>query len=389
MREFDQHIRFYKDQEGIMKYICKNCGKLHETNTRLWRCECGGAFWLKREEKVRFTKADIKQNEYSMWRYEKAYPMKKADLAASFGEGLTPLVEETWDGMKVWFKNDSLMPTGSFKDRGVVMLVNSLAAKGVTKITEDSSGNAGASVSAYAAKAGIECNVYVPASTSEGKVTQVIASGAKLHKIPGLRDRAAEAAQSGAEGVYASHNWNPYFVEGVKSMAYEIWEQSGFTAPDNIVVPTGNGSIPCGLEQGFRELMESGEIDHMPRICGVQPENCNPIYRKFHGEADEFEASATIAEGIALKFSSHRDEVVEAVRRSEGTMVSVTEDEILQALKKIMKKGFYIEPTSCATFAGATSLIKDGFIKQDQKTVIVISGNGLKASEKIFHYLQQ
>lgn len=372
-----------------MKYVCKKCGKEYETNTTLWRCECGGAFWLKREEKVRFTKEDIKQDEYSMWRYEKAYPMRKADLAATFGEGLTPLAEETWDGAKVWFKNDALMPTGSFKDRGVVMLINNLAAKGVTRITEDSSGNAGASVSAYAAKAGIECNVYVPASTSEGKVTQVIASGAKLHKIPGLRDRAAEAAQSGAEGVYASHNWNPYFVEGVKSMAYEIWEQLGFTVPDNIVCPTGNGSIPLGLEQGFSELLESGEVDHLPRIYGVQPQNCNPIYRKFYGEADEFEASATIAEGIALKFSSHRDEVVEAVRKTDGRMVSVEESEILQALKKITKKGYYIEPTSCATFAGATKLIGDGVIGKEQKTVIVISGNGLKASEKIFHYLQQ
>ena len=148
-------------------------------------------------------------------------------------------------------------------------------------------------------------------------------------------------------------------------------------------------SIPLGLEQGFNELMESGEIDHLPKIYGVQPRNCNPIYRKFCGEADEFEAAATIAEGIALKFSSHRDEVVEAIKKTCGGMVSVEEREILQALKTITKKGYYIEPTSCATFAGATKLIGDGVIGKEQKTVIIISGNGLKASEKIFHYLQQ
>lgn len=372
-----------------MKFVCRKCGKVYDVTTELWRCECGGAFWLEREEPIHFTKADIKADEFSMWRYEKAYPMKKADLKATFDEGLTPLVEETWDGAKVWFKNDSLMPTGSFKDRGVVMLINSFAAKGITKITEDSSGNAGASVASYAAKAGIECNVYVPASTSEGKVTQVIASGARLHKISGLRDRAAEAAQSGAEGVYASHNWNPYFIEGVKSMAYEIWEQYGFDIPDNIVCPTGNGSIPAALEQGFSELMESGEINHLPRIYGVQPENCNPIYRKFYNEPDEFEVIATIAEGIALKFSSHRDEVVEAIKKTNGKMVAVTEDEILTALKKITQKGYYIEPTSCAAFAGATKLLESGTISKNDNTVIVISGSGLKASEKIFHYLQQ
>ena len=372
-----------------MKYVCSKCGKEYATDTDLWRCECGGAFWLKREEKVSFTKEDIKTDEFSMWRYEKAYPMKKKDLVATFGEGLTPLVPEEWDGVPVWLKNEALMPTGSFKDRGVVMLINSLAARGVDKITEDSSGNAGASVSSYAAKAGIECNVFVPASTSEGKVTQVIAAGARIHKIPGLRLKAAEAAQSGAEGVYASHNWNPYFVEGVKSMAYEIWEQSGFTAPDNIVCPAGNGSIPLGLEQGFRDLLENGQVDHLPKIFGVQPENCNPIYRKFYGKDDNFEATATIVEGIALSFSSHRDEVVKAVRNTNGKMVSVSEDEILKALRRIMKKGYYIEPTSCAAFAGASQLIQAGDLAQGEKTVIVISGNGLKASEKILHYLQQ
>lgn len=372
-----------------MKYLCRKCGKEYETDTMHWKCGCGGSLWLEREEPVRFTKADIRTDEFSMWRYEKAYPMKKADLSATFGEGLTPLIEENWEGAKVWLKNDALMPTGSFKDRGVVMLINSLAAKRIRKISEDSSGNAGASVAAYAAKAGIECNVYVPAGTSEGKVTQVIAAGAKLHKVFGPRDRAAEAAQSGAEGVYASHNWNPYFVEGIKSMAYEIWEQLGFMAPEHIICPIGNGSIALGLEQGFRELIQNGEISRLPKIYGVQPENCNPIYRKFHNENGEFDAVETMAEGIALKFSSRCDEVAEAVKKTGGSMVAVREDEILTAMKKISRKGYYMEPTSCAAFAGASKLIKEDVIGNNEMIVIVITGSGLKANEKIFHYLQQ
>lgn len=371
-----------------MKYVCRKCHKVYEEGCKEWRCSCGGSLWLDRE-KVQFTRDDIRKDDYSMWRYEKAYPIKKEELTSTLGEGLTPLLKDNWNGQAVYIKNDALMPTGSFKDRGVVMMINNMAARGINKITEDSSGNAGASVATYAAKAGIECNIYVPASTSEGKVTQVIAAGAKLHKIPGLRDRAAEAAQTGAEGVYASHNWNPYFVEGVKSMAYEIWEQLGFKAPDNIVCPTGNGSIALGLEQGFSELLANGEVEHLPRIFGVQPENCNPIYRKFHGESNEFEATATIAEGIALKFSSKRDEVVEAVQKSNGEMVAVAESEILAALKQVCAKGYYIEPTSCATFAGASKLMNAGKIDPNQTTVIVISGNGLKASEKIAHYLNQ
>lgn len=370
-----------------MKYICRQCHKVYEEGCAEWKCSCGGSLWLDREAVV-FHRDDIRKDEYTMWRYEKAYPLKKADLVTTLGEGLSPLVQDTWQGTPVYIKNDAVMPTGSFKDRGIVMMVNNMASRGITRITEDSSGNAGASVSIYAARAGIACNIYAPASTSEGKVAQVIAAGAQLHKVPGLRERAAEAAQSGAEGIYASHNWNPYFVEGVKSMAYEIWEQMGFAAPDNVICPAGNGSIVLGLAQGFSELLNSGEISRLPRIFGVQPENCNPLYRQFTGETEPFHAVATVAEGIATEFPSKRGEVMEAIGRSGGELLSVTEDEILAALKQVCAKGYFTEPTSSAAFAGASKLIASGTVKPEEATVIVISGNGLKASEKILQYLR-
>lgn len=370
-----------------MKYVCRTCGRVYEEGCAEWRCACGGSLWLDREP-VEFHRSDIRTEEYSMWRYEKAYPMKKAELRATLGEGLTPLTQDTWDGVPVWMKNDALMPTGSFKDRGVVLMINNMASRGIEKITEDSSGNAGAVVAIYAAKAGIACSIYVPANTSGGKVAQVIASGAALHKIPGLRERAAEAAQAGTEGVYASHNWNPYFVEGVKSMAYEIWEQLGFSAPDNIICPTGNGSIALGLAQGFSELLANGEVAHLPRLFPVQPENCNPIWRKFWNVDTPFEAKETVAEGIALEHPSKCREVVEAVRRSQGELVSVTEEEILTALKQACRKGYFVEPTSSAAFAGTSKLIAAGKISAGETTVIVISGNGLKAGDKIIQYLQ-
>lgn len=322
-----------------------------------------------------------------MWRYDKAYPIKGEDLVSAFGEGMTPLSKDEWDTFGIYIKNDALMPTGSFKDRGVVMMINSLALKGVKTITEDSSGNAGASVTEYAAKAGIDCNIYVPEGTSEGKVAQVKCSGASLHQIPGPRENTALAAQSVIEGVYASHNWNPYFIEGVKSMAYEIWEQLGYSAPDNIVCPVGNGSIALGLIQGFQELLSSSEVSYLPRIYGVQPHNCNTIYRKFHGKAEDFDAQPTIAEGIALKFSSKCDEVVEAIRISKGEMVEVREEEIIEALQKINRKGYFIEPTSAAAFAGMSQLIDQNKIDRDETTVVVISGNGLKAIDKIMDYI--
>lgn len=369
-----------------MNYFCKKCGHKYDDNFLGWKCDCGGSLWLDRE--VSFNRKDIRINDFSLWRYDKAYPLKSEDLVSTFGEGMTPLSKDEWDTFAIYIKNDALMPTGSFKDRGVAMMINHLALKRVKKITEDSSGNAGASVAEYAAKAGIECNIYVPEGTSEGKVAQVKCSGASLHQIPGSRDKTALAAQSGIEGVYASHNWNPYFIEGVKSMAYEIWEQLGYSAPDNIVCPVGNGSIALGLFQGFQKLLYNSEVSHLPKIYGVQPHNCNTIYRKFHGQDEEFEAEPTIAEGIALKFSSKCGEVVEVIRCSKGELIEVTEEEIIKALQKISKKGYFIEPTSSAAFAGMSQLIEQKKIEKYELTVVIISGNGLKASDKILYLLK-
>lgn len=368
-----------------MGYTCKKCGKSYSGDFEGWRCECGGSLWLDRE--VKFSRSDIRENDFSLWRYDKAYPIKRKELLATFGEGLTPLTQEVWDGYSIYLKNDSLMPTGSFKDRGVSMMINHLALKGVNKITEDSSGNAGASVAEYAAKAGMECNIFVPQGTSEGKVAQVISSGAKLHKILGPREKTAQAAQSFTGGVYASHNWNPYFIEGVKSIAYEIWEQLGFTVADNIICPVGNGSIALGIYQGFRELLRNSEVNKLPKIYGVEPHNSNAIYRSFHGLDENFSAEPTIAEGIALRFSSKSNEVVEAVRNSKGQMLEATEGEIVEGLKKVSRMGYFIEPTSAAAFAGLSGLISQGILKKDEKTVVIISGNGLKASDRILQLM--
>lgn len=370
-----------------MVYLCKSCGKKYDERFKGWRCECGEALWLNRE--VKFNRNDIRLNDFTQWRYDKAYPIKKEELISTFGEGMTPLVKETWDDSNIYIKNEAIMPTGSFKDRGVSMMINHLAIQGVNKITEDSSGNAGASVAEYAAKAGMECSIYVPEGTSEGKVGQVISSGATIHQIPGPREATALAAQSAIDGVYASHNWNPYFIEGVKSIAYEIWEQLNFTAPDNIVVPSGNGSLPIAIEQGFRELLLNGEVDSIPKIYGIQAQNCNPVYRKFHGLPEEFDAKATMGEGIALKFSSHIEEVILAIRSSKGDMLDVTEDEILEGLKKMLKKGYFIEPTSATAFAGVTKLINEKKINPKDTTVVIVSGNGLKASDKILKYISE
>lgn len=365
-----------------MKYTCKCCGRVYLELPKELRCGCGASLWM--EYPHRLKKQDIIQNDFSMWRYEAALPMKKAECAVTLGEGLTPLLKETWNGHEIWIKNESAEPTGSFKDRGIALSINDAMRRGCIHIAEDSSGNAGASTAAYAARAGIQCDIYVPASTSEGKVGQIIAHGANIRKVEGNRIRTAEAAQSGENGaLYIGHNWYPAFVEGIKTVAYEIWEQMDFRAPDVFLCAAGNGSMVLGAYLGFRDLLDSGEIEKMPRIYGVQASSCNPISRLFRGESVDFAQRETIAEGIALYRSSKAQETVTAIRQSGGTMIDVDENEITCALRQLVRKGLFAEPTSAAAFAGLTKLQEQGEIKKNERVAITLSGNGLKAIEKI------
>src|SRR5207244_10640056 len=170
----------------------------------------------------------------------------------SLGEGWTPLVLRDWQGANVHFKLESQMPTGSFKDRGTAVMLNHLLEVGVGPIHEDSSGNAGASLATYAAAAGLPCRIYVPATAPRAKIVQIAAAGAEVRAIPGSRQAVTEAALAATgESFYASHNWHPYFIEGTKTLAYELWEQLGFAVPDNILVPTGYGSNILGLDRGL------------------------------------------------------------------------------------------------------------------------------------------
>jgi threonine synthase len=193
------------------------------------------------------------------------------------------------------------------------------------------------------------------------------------------------------EIFYASHNWQPFFVEGTKTLAYELWEQLDFRAPDSVVVPLGYGSNVLGCERGFAELLRRGEIDRMPRIFGVQAENCAPYYAAYRSGGETLvatEVSPTIAEGIASSKPTRVAEVLRAVRSSGGAIVAVSEAEIVAALGQLAHMGLYVEPTSAAAAAGLTRLVAAGAIDQREVTVLVLTGTGLKASERIGQLLK-
>jgi threonine synthase len=317
----------------------------------------------------------------SIWRYAAALPFAPA-APISMGEGCTPLIEHALAGATALLKCEWFMPTGSFKDRGASVMLSLLRDQGVTAVLEDSSGNGGAAVSAYAAAGGMAATIFVPASTSPAKTVQSRATGAAIELIPGSRQDCADAAlNKSAEIFYASHNWHPFFLEGTKTLAYELWEDLAFAAPDNVVIPCGAGSNVLGCWLGFSELKRAGQVAKLPRLFAAQPANCGPIARAALG-LPAAEAKPTIAEGTAIAQPIRLPECLTALRESEGGAVLVEEAEIAQASLTLARRGVYVEPTCAQAAAAFGKLLAAGRIAARETTVVVLTGTGLKSTPR-------
>lgn len=321
----------------------------------------------------------------SQWRYRAALPNPLAHIEpVTLGEGRTPLITRTFDGIDVGLKVESMNPTGSFKDRGVSVMVTAVRHQGIDRVLEDSSGNGGSSVAAYCAAAGIEANILVPAATSSNKIIQSRLHGANIELVSGTRQAVAEEAVRRAETCfYASHNWHPYFLQGIKLIAYEIWEDLGFRAPTAVLVPAGAGSLVLGCAIGFGELHRAGAIDRLPRILVSQPRNCCPLVtamEQARQEVLEQSWSTTAAEGTAIAKPVRDREVLQAIRSSGGAAVAVPEDELLPAVGELARLGLFVEPTSAQVLPALRRLRTAGVIDTADTIIAVLTGSGLKAS---------
>jgi threonine synthase len=365
-------------------YLCPACGRREPDDALVWLCPCGSH--LNYDGAPLLRRADIRTAEHSMWRYDAGLPIKQADAVAYFGEGMTPLLPGLRDAAPFLLKIEYLMPSGSFKDRGTAVLANALLKMGVHEVVEDSSGNAGASLACYAARAGLDCEVYTPASTSAGKLAQITAHGATLVRVPGSRDDTSKAVLEAAERrFYASHNWQPLFVEGMKTLGWELWEQLGFKAPDALVVAVGLGSSLLGSFYAFRGLVEAGEIEKMPRLYAAQAATTAPIHAAFQAGADDIAGvvpGASVAEGVATGRPIRRREILTALRESGGDTATATEDEILTAQRDLATEGLYVEPTAALALAAARNLLASGHLRPNETNVVMLGGSGLKQSPK-------
>ncbi|HLE52617.1 MAG TPA: pyridoxal-phosphate dependent enzyme [Anaerolineales bacterium] len=316
------------------------------------------------------------------WRYRHTFGLTPGAPVISLGEGNTPLVWGEVEGQKVAFKLEYLNPTGSFKDRGSAVLISFLEARGVNEAVEDSSGNAGASFAAYAARAGLKGRVFVPASASGPKRAQISAYGAEIVAIPGPRSNAAEAVlhevQRGT--VYASHAYLPFGLVGYATVAYELVEQLG-GVPGTVLAPVGHGSLLLGLGRGFVSLIRAGVIDQLPRLVGVQALACAPIWAISvygHSGVSRVEEGETLAEGIRVRFPVRGEALLRMVEESQGTFLAVAEADIFPGRDQLARQGFYVEPTSAVVWQAMKNLAG----KMPEPIAVVLTGTGLKYSSQ-------
>ena len=375
----------------IPGYICPRDGRTSAAAELVWRCPSCGSPW-----DLAFTASGVDHGALagrspSLWRYAEALPL--SDPVISFGEGRTPLVPIS---ARLAVKLDFLMPTLSFKDRGAAMLLEAAHRIEPDLVIADSSGNAGTAVAAYAARAGLPCTIFVPAATSAKKVEQIRAHGAEVMVIDGDREATARAAQAAADRAgtfYASHVYNPYFLHGTKTYAYELWEDLGRRLPEVLVVPVGNGTLVLGVALAVAELVDHGLIDRTPPIVAVQAEGVSPLARARAAGLSEvptgYATSAeTIAEGIAVAEPARSAQILAAIDNSGGDIVTVTDAEVRAAQRDLAGRGFYVEATAAACWAAVRqaesahdrqdrSQLGRGLLR-DRETVVPLCGAGLK-----------
>ena len=358
--------------------VCIECENQHDADMLTLHCvRCGSPL------DVEYKDADRHSIE---WHGVKMpVPFHSDSLIATMGEGHTPVVplprvSEAIGAWNVFGKLELMNPTGSFKDRGAATMLSVAVEQGVCEVVEDSSGNAGAAVAAYAARVGIEAHIFAPATAPRAKTSQIQVYGAEMHPVPGPREASTEAAlqyQREHGTVYASHNLSPFFLEGVKTFAYEVAAQMS-PAPDHILIPVGNGSLLIGAWKGYKELLSAGVVKRTPKLHAIQANAVRPIAAQFAGERWTAGGS-TVAGGISVGSPPRKYQVIRAISDTGGVAISVSDESILRwQVFLASSEGIFAEPTSAAALAGLEKLIGSGTIGPDDTALVAITGFGLK-----------
>jgi threonine synthase len=347
--------------------VCPACDRTYADR---WRCRCGEPLDFRSTPRPDDPAPDFSafDSRRGLWAFEAFLPVSPG---VTLSEGFTPLVDApAWDAA---FKLEYVSPTGSFKDRGAATVVSRAIECGADRVIEDSSGNAGAAIAAYAARAGLDADIYVPASVADAKRRAIEAVGARVVDIDGDRETVAAACRNVVEagaGWYASHAWNPAFFAGTATFGLELGAQRDWSMPDAVVVPLGHGTLLLGAYRGFRALADAGWTDGVPRLLAVQAAGYAPV------AGDTGAATNDLADGIRVREPVRRAEIVDAIDATGGDAITVSTDDVRRAHTALRAEGFDVEPTASAAVAGLRRYRQQGVLDPDADVVVPLTGRG-------------
>ncbi|MDA8277406.1 MAG: threonine synthase [Actinomycetota bacterium] len=382
---------------NVIALVCKECGKSYEAKA-LHVCEfCFGPLEVKYDYDAiasKVSRESIAAGPNNMWRYRELLPVESTDYV-SLGAGFTPLVRAERLGNylgleELWIKNDTLNPTGSFKDRVVSVALSKARELGLKIAACASTGNLANSVAAHAAWANMESYVFVPANLERAKIITTAVYGGNVVAIDGNYDDVnrlcAEIASEEPEWAFVNVNVRTYYSEGSKTLAFEVAEQLGWDSPDHVVVPVASGSQLTKIYKGFDELHRVGLLDRKPsvKISGAQAAGCSPVATAFASKSDVIRPVKpdTIAKSLAIGNPADGYYALDVVRKSGGGFGSVTDEEVLDGIRLLARtEGIFAETAGGVTIATLVKLVREGVISKSEKTVAYITGNGLKTVE--------
>ncbi len=366
-----------KQREVNYESKCVIC-ESSTTNPLDYKCTCGSPLELHIE--AEFSKNRVRKHDYSTKRYKDFFTYLNEEKIVSLGEGWTPLVNFE---KNLYFKLDFLNPTGSFKDRGSTILISAisdLVKRAGGYISEDSSGNAGASIAAYGAKAGLKTKIYVPATVSGQKFNQIMFYGAEVERVKGARSKVTAEAQKPEKGkYYVGHIWHPIFRDGIRTLAYEIAEQLRWELPSRIYLPLSAGTLLLGVIQGLEHLVESGVAEELPTVVACQTEQVSPLYHRLkdlpYTPPDRI---TSIADALVSVNPPLLELMVTKMRETSGRVEVLSETRIKRAFLELAKRGVFVEPSSAVAYAAYKKHFENSEISINEKTVVVLTGFGLK-----------
>jgi len=376
---------------------CSICGKRREAGKVHNLCECGGPLLVRYDlQKAResWNREWIPNGPSSMWRYAPVLPVSKPSAMISLGEGMTPLLHTQRLGARLgardlWVKDEGVNPTASFKARGLSCAISMCVELGVKKVAIPSAGNAAGAMAAYAAAAGLEAYIFMPRDVPQSNFIECCAAGARVTLVDGLISDCGKivASRKDDEGWFdISTLKEPYRIEGKKTMGYEVAEQFRWQLPDAIFYPCGGGVGMIGMWKAFGEMEALGWISSKrPKMIAVQAEGCAPIVRAFEQgtpRSEFFENAQTVASGLRVPKALGDFLVLDAVRRSGGAAVAVSDEEMIEAgVELASDEGVFAAPEGGACVAALKKLLGSGFLKPDERIVIYNTGSGLKYLE--------